>query len=359
MKVLVHTPDLTRKGGVATFCATLKNHLKCNADFLVTGMKRESRSIVLMVFRILIDYINYLFVLSVNQYDLVHVNPSLKMRALFRDAGFILIAKCFRKKVLVFIHGWDMECEQKLRQRWLWLFSRTYFLADAFVVLADDFRKRLCSMGYQGPIYLGKTSFDNSILSCLEENETFVSSQRVVFNILLLSRIEKEKGIMEALESYAILKLQHPNISMTIAGDGNALEEAKKFAAELKLEDIKFLGHIGEKDKIKVFQASHCYLFPSYHEGMPISVLEAMAFGLPVITRPVGALEDFFEDGFMGYWSNDKSPETFAILIKKLIDNPETRDKMSRYNHRYAMANFTPSSATAYLESVYTEICQG
>lgn len=356
MKVLLHTPDLKQKGGVATFCATIKPCFKCDVDIFTFGARGESSAEICRPLHMLLDYIRYIFIMMNSRCNVVQVNPSLRTRALFRDGVFILIAKLFRKRVIVFMHGWDMDCERKIRQQWLWLFRRTYFLADAFVVLAAEFKKRLQSMGYLGPVYLGRTAIDSSLLFLLENHYSSRSSPCEPFNILFLTRIEKEKGIIEALESYALLKLSNLNVAMTVAGDGKGLEEAKQLVLTRKIADVKFVGYVHGEDKAKVFRKAHCYLFPSYDEGMPISVLEAMAFGLPVITRPVGALAEIFENGTMGYMTESKSPEILAQLIRKLIDDPVGCDRMSQYNRKYAIDRFNASSVAADIESIYFDV---
>ncbi|MGB5156645.1 glycosyltransferase family 4 protein [Desulfobacterium sp. N47] len=356
MKILLNTPDMRLIGGVAAFCTTLKNNLKCDTDIFISGPRDKSNSKTNTLLRMLMDYVKYFIIMAGKQYDVVHINPSFRVRSLIRDAGFVLLAKCFRKKVVVFIHGWDMDLEQRLRQRWLWLFRWAYFHTDAFVVLANDFRKRLQSMGYAGPVYLGRTAIDNSLLSFFECNELSNYRSNGSFNILFLSRIVKEKGIIEALESYAILKSKNPNVKMTVAGDGKGLEEAKKLVTDQKIADVQFVGYVTGEDKAKVFRNADCYLFPSYEEGMPISVIEAMAFGLPVITRPVGALADFFENGIMGYLTESKSPELLADLVKKLIDDPVLCDKMSRYNRQYVSEHFSAAFVAAYIKTIYSDI---
>lgn len=76
-----------------------------------------------------------------------------------------------------------------------------------------------------------------------------------------------------------------------------------------------------EKKKIETFISHDIYCFPTYGEGMPVSLLEAMAFGFPVVTRPVGGIKDFFENGKHGFLTNSKDPEIFAELIEKFLKN--------------------------------------
>lgn len=350
MRVLLNAPDQARHGGVSAFCGTLAKSLKCISLFSFQSIEISSKHSLL--FRLIVDYLRFGLRIYKQHYDIIHLNPSFRFKSLLRDGVFLLIAKLLNRKVIVFFHGWDIKFADRLRERWLWLFQRTYFLADAFIVLAGDFKNRLMAMGYRGPIYLGKTALDSSLDEYLKINnvsDAFPSP----FNILFLSRVEKEKGIFEALQAYSALKSENLDVIMTVAGDGGALVEARRFIESHNIQDIRFVGHVTGKIKALLFREAHCYFFPSYEEGMPISVLEAMAFGLPVITRPVGGLPDFFEDGKMGFMTESKSPEILAELVRRLIDDPIKCRNIRQFNKEYALEHFSASSVAAEMESIY------
>jgi glycosyltransferase involved in cell wall biosynthesis len=98
------------------------------------------------------------------------------------------------------------------------------------------------------------------------------------------------------------------------------------------------------------------YLFPTYGEGMPNSVLEAMAYGLPVVTRPVGGLRDFFENGRMGFVADSLEPFEFMGLMEKLVLDSGLRDKMGQYNRTYAKDHFSATKVAARLENIYEKL---
>jgi len=104
------------------------------------------------------------------------------------------------------------------------------------------------------------------------------------------------------------------------------------------------------------FLGADLYILPTYHEGMPTTVLEAMAFGLPVITRPVGGLKDFFENNKMGFAIESFDPEDYVQHIEMLINDIGLAQRMSEYNKKYAKEHFLASRIAERLESVLRSI---
>ena len=293
-------------------------------------------------------------------YKIVVLNPSLSASAFFRDLPYMLIALVLRRKRIVFFRGWHEKTVSKINRSLLirLVFNLLYKPANAFIVLSDDFGIKLKQWGFKQPIYIETTVVDDRLIAASKELEQQKASKNKI-NILFLARVEKAKGIYETLEAYQLLTEKQLDISLTIAGDGSYLDEIKQFASDKNL-DVKFKGYVSGEEKGKTFAESDTYLFPTYHgEGMPNSVLEAMAFGLPVITRPVGGLNDFFEDGKMGFLTESKDPRVYADLIEKLITNPELRKQMSEYNAAFARKHFLASNVAKRLENIYQEVLEG
>ena len=146
---------------------------------------------------------------------------------------------------------------------------------------------------------------------------------------------------------------------MTIAGDGSEFNRARQYADILRTEGIEFTGDIRGEAKHMAFIRADAYFFPSYGEEMPNSLLEAMAYGLPLVTRPVGGIRSFFEDHRMGFATESKDPVVFAQLFEKLIQNKELRLRISAFNRQYAREHFTASKAAKRIENIYREIVCG
>ena len=352
-KILINTPDFDLKGGVASYYNTLKPLIADEADFLYTG-SRGDEGVLKTIVRLLSDYIHFCKIIFKNQYELVILNPSMVPKSVLRDAIFLLISKMSKIRTIVFIHGWDNDYFDSTIKPNKKIFSTAYNRSDAFIVLADEFQKKLQSIGITSQIYMETTVIGDEYFS---EFSMTQRNFREHFRILFLSRIEKAKGIYIVLKAYSIIKRKYPHITLTIAGDGSELEATYRFTSENNIPDVYFTGYVRGRQKMEVFSGSNCYLLPSFFaEGMPTSVLEAMAAGLPVITRPVGGLKDFFQNGKMGFLTESYDPYVFAEYIKKLVVDPDICNNIGCYNREYARNRFAASQVVKRLRSIFTDI---
>ena len=240
------------------------------------------------------------------------------------------------------------------------MFGTVYFRADAFILQSSRFKDALQRMGCKKPIYVETTavpdesfSFDTQAFKATDA--TGVSEER--FNVLFLSRVEKVKGIYESIEAYRILKEKYPFVTMTIAGDGSDLKNVKEYVRSKGIEGVEFLGWISSSAKHKAFANADVYLFPTFWgEGCPCSVLEAIAYGLPVVTRPVGGIIDLFEKCNVGFMTESGEPKELAGLLQKLLLDIDLRLEISGHNRRYARDNFAASHVAGRLRQVYAEV---
>jgi glycosyltransferase involved in cell wall biosynthesis len=354
MKVLVNTTDSSNLGGVANYYRILRPFLNTNIEYFTVGKRHNKKGKLINFIRIYKDYYGFIKKLKSNDYDIVHLNPSLLLKSVVRDALFLLISKMYDKKVVVFFRGWDPGFEEILRKYFLLAFKSVYCKADAYIVLSQEFKEKLKQMGLEKRTFIETTTVDEKIY---QENSFFknkrMKSNNTNINILFLARIEKQKGVYIAADAYKDIAKKYPNVSMTIAGDGPALEELKEYSKKNNIK-ITYTGYLKGDDKKKMYKNADIYLYPSYYgEGMPNAMLEAMAYGLPIIARPVGGIRDFFENSKMGFITESKSSSEYSELLERLITSESLRWKMGEYNRSYAQENFASSIVAKRLENIY------
>ena len=351
MKILINTPQLLGKGGVGTYYLSLKNHWQENVRYHTSGSRKFLNGNLKIpgIFFLPSDIIKFVSILIFWKPDIIILNPSFIRNSLKRELVFLNLAFLFRKKVCVFFRGWHKEYETKVNTKSLCTqLNKTRII----LVLANEFKRKLIKWGVYRPIELTTTKVDDSLLSNFDINKKKFDNKKILF----LATIKKEKGIFEALKVMTFFNLSSYYVELNVAGIGPQLENAKKYVRLKKIKNVHFLGHVSGKKLSQAFIENDIFFFPSHGEGMPNSVLEAMSFGLPIITRPVGGIKDFFEDGKMGFVTKSKEPKDFFLLLEKLMVNPHLVKKMGFYNHNYAKEHFMASKVAFNLETLLKDI---
>jgi glycosyltransferase involved in cell wall biosynthesis len=347
MKILINIPSLKFTAGVANFYKGLYNFWDETVRYNVVGKRKTipASGLIMLPW----DIIKFIFLLLFFMPDIVMLNPSLRKNAVLRDSVFLRVALFFKKRTVVMFHGWGIDYSKKLdKKRFINLFNKV----SCILVLASAFKRELEEWGITIPIYLMTTEVDDNLLKDFDIQKR----NGAIKTLLFLARVEKEKGVFIAITAFQILKKKYPYINMRIVGDGYALKDAKGLIAKNNITNVFFTGNLTGSDLRKQFIESDIYVLPTYGEGMPTSALEAMAFGLPVLTRPVGGLVDFFENGKMGEMVESLEPVDFANSIEQYINNHELVKTISLYNYMYSKEHFMASKVAKKLEYIFANI---
>jgi glycosyltransferase involved in cell wall biosynthesis len=356
--IVISVPDLDKQGGVSSFYNAVLPYIdkdKFDITVLEIGSTNNHQKLLTPI----VDQFTFKNAVSAPP-ALVHINPSLGLKSFIRDGFFTLLAKRKGVPVIIFFHGWNKQFEQTLKKYFRWFFNLSFARADTFIVLATEFKIFLQELGVQVPIYVETTAINESLVKNFNiDDKINALSTATTFRILFLARLEREKGVFETIDAIKLLAQKGLDISLSIAGDGPILEELKSHAKKHNLtkDQLQFLGHINGEDKIRAFTEHHLYCFPTnYGEGLPTSVLEAMVFGLPVITRPVGGLADHFKTNLMGKFCQTMNPEEIAQAMESIISNKEDMTRIARYNHQHAIEMFMASKVADRLSTIYSSV---
>ena len=354
IKILICCPHLSVYGGVANYYKVLKNYIEENNYHNIIFFEAGGNG---GGFRSLLNFFCepwfFLYALIANKgVNVVILNPSLLPKAIVRNAFFLLLARLFGKKVIVFWRGFNPQVAKMIKARYCYWFSKIFNQADISLVLAREFRKTLVGIGIKQPIYTTTTLIDRRYLDI-----DGLTAARDRFEIIFLSRLDRNKGIYETIEAFKILRQKYPKLSLAVVGGGGDYEQlVEKCGNE---SGITFYGYMGGKEKYRLLLTADVFVFPSYWEGMPNTVLEAMSCGLPVVTSLVGGLKDFFKDGVHGRVLHDRKPQTIAETISELFDNHVLRERISKYNKNFAIKHFSPEKKLKFLLDISQSLLNG
>lgn len=350
-KTILLIPHPSLSGGVSNYYKVAKKYFSSDIKYVIFNSKHTG-GILKPIINILI-ILKVLAIISISFPKRVVVNPSLGKTALLRDGFFVLWTHLFLKKTIVFWRGWNPKNESVLDGKVIkTLFNLSYLKSSKHLVLNQYIKTKLIALGIKkDKIYFTNTIVDDSII-----NYKSSSSKEENFIVLFLTRVERYKGIYETLQIFEALNAKSLNIEVHIAGNGSELNKIKEIVSLKKYSNIKFLGYLDGEEKMKAFKNADVYLFPSYSEGMPNSVIEAMGSSLPVVCTNVGALGDFFIDGKMGYiHSLPIEINSIESSILKIYSDKELQKKMANFNHEYAKEHFIASKSIQKLEELINQ----
>ena len=352
-RVLICCPNLKVPGGVSNYYRVIRRIL-LNPSIHFVEIGGAGKNFFGLYASFFIEPFYFIRRLVVINPAIVHLNPSLLPRSLLRSAVFLVIAKLFRCKIIVFWRGWSLDYERKVEQKYKKIFTTIFNKADVTLVLSKEFREKLIRMGIRHPVIVTTTLYDKERLTIAKGKvkDTRHADSTV---LLFMSRLVNDKGIEEALEAFKLVKKYNRGLMFYIAGEGplrKTLEERYK-----KDKDIEFLGNVDDERKYELLLLSDIFLFPStYGEGMPNAVLEAMAAGRPVITTKVGGLADFFENNQNGLIVAKRDVQQLAAAVEYLAKNKLVRQNIGARNAKFAEKYFSGEVVSKKLMSVYKNV---
>ena len=177
-------------------------------------------------------------------------------------------------------------------------------------------------------------------------------------NVLFLTRIALEKGIIELIEAIALLAKSFPMIRLRIVGvESQESLEAKDRIRKLSLDEkIDYIGTVSEEQKQAEFLAADIYAFPTHVEDQSYAVLEAISYGLPCVASAVGGVPSIIESGVNGLLVPPKNVKDLADAIERLIRNPDLRRQLGIAGRKTVEERFTWDRPADEMYSLYEKI---
>jgi len=170
----------------------------------------------------------------------------------------------------------------------------------------------------------------------------------------IVARVTAIKGHLLLLDAFSRILKAIPNAKLLIVGDGIAFPAVQARVRELNILDSVLT--MGERHDIPVILAAlDVFCLPSEMEGMPITILEAMAASLPVVATTVGAVPDVVQDGVTGLLIPPKHGEALERALLKLAEEPGLRKAMGEAGRRRLLENFSLEAMTAAYERIYSQ----
>ncbi len=289
---------------------------------------------------------------DVKEFQIIHIHTASwwSFRRLF---PIILFGKCIDKKVIIHLHGakFDVYFRDAMRveQAFLkWVFKQ----ADVVIVLSEEWRKKVSAFCSKRKIRV----VPNGVILYLNGQMRHSPKLRHRKKIVFLGEIGKRKGAYDLIEAIRILNDNGFSLQCVLCGDGETEKLRKEVEKKNLSSFISIPGWVDDEEKLKLLREAYIYILPSYHEGMPMSILEAMGTGLPVISTPVGGIPEVVEDGYNGFLVPPGRPDALARRIRKLYENEDLWVEMSKNSLKTVEHHFSMQRIERKLSGIYEDL---
>lgn len=356
IKVLMIGSDNRVKGGITSVILQLMNHPweKENVDmkFLPTFIEG---SVLNRLFYFIKSYIKLIILLVIYQPNILHIHMSHN-GSFYRKYYIHKLCNLFGTKTIIHLHSSEFKKfyengkgnRKRKIQSLLKECDRVFVLGDKWNKIIKEMEPRSKTVVLNNTVALPKLT-DNS------------SDEKGIINVLFLGVLVKRKGVIDLLNAVERLNrdgvLEKYNVRFKIGGTGQEEDSLKNFIATHGLSDfVEFLGWVSGENKEKFLSDSQIFTLPSYNEGLPISILEAISSGLPIVSTDVGSVNEAVINDYNGYLVEPGNIDGLKNSLEKIIVDKNLRFKFSKNARRLAEDRFNDKDYYEKITNTYKSL---
>jgi glycosyltransferase involved in cell wall biosynthesis len=340
-------------GGQMYACNSLTNsHLNDYVNWIRLDTTAESNlriSFLKRAFNSFLRFVSFFYLIAVKKIDIILIFSSGGYS--FLEKGYMAIIGKLSKKKIIFAprSGWLLNDLNSKRRNFI---CKVFEKSDYIICQGENWKETFKSNFSHIPnkkFIVIKNWIDIASYPTSRTNNT-----RKI-NVLFLAWVKKEKGIFDLISVAERLYREFPNLIFNIAGSGSDIEQARSYVTQLGLNDFfVFHGWVLEANKYKLLQESDIFVLPSYFEGMPNALIEAMACGLPSIAYSVGGINDIITDAYNGFIVPVADLDRLTETLKTLIKSPELRKQIGLKARDEIIRNHNLETAVRQFERIFT-----
>jgi glycosyltransferase involved in cell wall biosynthesis len=308
MKVLVVAPSLHTRGGITSVVRLhmeTKAWTEMNCEHLPT---HEDGSTARKLWTAISSYIKA--PLKVAEADIVHIHMAGE-HSLLRKLPIAMLARLFRKPYIAHIHASGPESLFERTPRWAT--QTTLAHAARVIALSNSWTNVIQTHVPESKVEVIPNPVRISPARVSDGNQT----------VLFAGKLEARKGYKTLLRAIPTILARYPHTKFVFAGHGE-VDAATRLAAELGIcASVQMLGWVGHSQMNRLYSGAAVFCLPSRNEGVPMSVLEAMSHGVPVVCTPVGGLPEIIVDRQNGMLAAVDDAESVGAGILSLLNDSQ------------------------------------
>lgn len=293
------------------------------------------------------------FLLIAWQFDVVHIHAATRA-SIFRKAFFVYVARWFHKPAIIHIHGSDYDSFfRNASSRTKAFLTKLHNLASCNIVLSQYWKQFFISEMSVRNIAVIPNGVDTSLYAA---SRTPYQSGKLLF----LGRLGERKGIYDLIQAMVILRDRGLLPRLYLAGDGELEKVMEKIQVSNLQNQISIEGWCDKEKKLALLRATSVLILPSYNEGLPVAILEAMAAGKVIISTPVGGIPELIIPQQNGFLVPPGDIDSLANAIEQtmLPVNEEIMRTISSRNEQRISETFDRQIIYNNLISLYHQVSE-
>jgi len=369
--IAVLGPYPPASGGISTNIRHLLNSLlkdKYNLCPFHTGSQKygtfdySREKIHSKIVRFIKSLFYYIVFLIRHSPDVIHINTSFGQYSFWRDLSYLVISKLFRKHIILQMHGGSLdEFRRRHSQLSNRLMTKIFRMPERILVLSSIQKEPFRALNILHRVEVVPNMIDTTKFNKKSNYRDGLGiSSDVTVVLFVAAHFFKEKGVWDVLEAISLVTKDYEQVLFVLVGGGKEEKAMKQFCHIKRLgKFVKFTGHLFNEVLINVFLSSDIFILPTYSEGFPLVILEAMAAGLPVISTPIRAIPDIIEDGVNGFLIEPRNPAALAEKIIQLIEDKTLLKTMGENNKKKVKEKYDLEPVAKIFDNIYSELLSG
>jgi glycosyltransferase involved in cell wall biosynthesis len=329
------------RGGVSQ---VLSEYSKIFEEFHFIPTTKET-ILINKFFIAVLAYLKLFLFLLLKKYKIIHIHGA-SYNSFWRKSLYINLGRFMNVKIIYHIHGAEFKLFYKNNMKKI---KKMFKKCDVIIALSESWKTF-----FEKEIGCTHIFVVNNIIPFPPKKEIDRGSE--ICYLLFMGKISSRKGIWDLLDVLSDHKLYFENkVILYVCGNGE-INRLLSFVSDNSLEKIiQYKGWVANDEKIDMFYRSDVFILPSYNEGLPISILEAMSYGLPVITTPVGGITEIVKNNVTGILVNPGNQKQIKEAIDILITNKNLRNEMGQASYR-SVVNYFPDKVEKQLQDIYKNL---
>lgn len=353
-RICMIVPNPMVKGGIAAVVNGYRGS-KLEEDYEITYVEsyRDGSKLEKLI-KGISGYFHFALVLLFHKPDIVHIHSSFGP-SFYRKMPFVYMASWAKIPIINHIHGADFDefyinASENKREKIRKVYSRCSLL----IALSEEWKERLSQIVPSEKVVV----IEN--YSTLHEDALKERMERNCNNtVLFLGELGKRKGCYDIPTVIKMVKESIPNVRFVLAGAGSEADEKniRQMIEDKGVSDnTVFPGWVRGEEKDRLLRKADVFFLPSYNEGMPMSVLDAMGYGLPIVSTNVGGIPKIVHDGENGYCCDAGDVANMSTGIIGLLTDGKKREAAIKESVNVVKNGYSLDAHLTLLEAVFERV---